>query len=179
MWSFNIVATMAGSGRYRHMLEDLAPFGEFRRTEFHGVALGQVADPVAMLETIRRERERKFYAFQDLGRIVPVECRLVFSVEDFAEKLLEVLPRFIERLEGKRFYVRVERRGHKGEIISPLIEQQMGEFLLGLLEAKGTPAMIDFDSPEAIVVVETLGDRCGVGLITREMMARYPVVRVA
>lgn len=179
MWSFNIVATMAGSGRYRHMLEDLAPFGEFRRTEFHGVALGQVADPLTLLEAIRRERERKFYAFQDLGRIIPVECQFVFSVENFAEKLLEVLPRFFERLEGKRLYVRVERRGNEGEIISPLIEQQMNEFLLSRLEAKGTPATIDFDSPDAIVAVETLGDRCGVGLITREMMTRYPVVRVA
>lgn len=179
MWSFNIVATMAGSGRYRHMLEDLAPFGEFRRTEFHGVALGQVTDPLAMLETIRRERERKFYAFQDLGRIVPVECRFEFSVESFAEKLFEVLPRFFERLEGKRLYVRVERRGHKAELISPLIEQQMNEFLLGRLEARGAPAMIDCDSPDAIVAVETLGERCGVGLITRELMTRHPVVRVA
>lgn len=179
MWPFNIVATMAGSGRYRHMLEDLAPFGEFRRTEFQGVALGQVADPLTLLETIRRERERKFYAFQDLGRIIPVECSFVFEVDGFTDQLKEIFSAFFERLCGKSFFVLLERRGHQGEIISPQLERQMDAFILGGLENKGSTGRIDFSDPDVIVAVETVGDRFGVGLITRELMTRYSFVRVA
>ncbi|MDO3377788.1 THUMP domain-containing protein [Geoalkalibacter halelectricus] len=178
MWKFNIVATMAGAGRYRHMLEDLAPFGEFRRTEFLGVALGQVSDPLSMLETIRRERERKFYAFQDLGRIIPVERVFTFTPDTFGDLLKEMVPGFLERLAGKSFYVRLERRGHKGEIISPEIERDLDAFILAQLEARGAPGTIDFTHPEAILAVETLGDRCGLGLLTRDLMERYEVVRV-
>ncbi|WP_305045976.1 THUMP domain-containing protein [Geoalkalibacter sp.] len=178
MWTFNVVATMAHAGRYRHMLEDLAPFGEFRRTEFLGVALGQVKDPRAMLETIRREREKKFYAFQDLGRIIPLERVFSFEVEEFFIQLRENIGPFVERFAGLSFHARLERRGHKGEIISPDIERDIDAFLLAQLKANGTPGRIDFDNPDLILAVETVGDRCGFGLLGRELRERYEVVRV-
>ncbi|WP_305041373.1 THUMP domain-containing protein [Geoalkalibacter sp.] len=178
MWTFNVVATMAHAGRYRHMLEDLAPFGEFRRTEFLGVALGQVAEPLAMLETIRREREKKFYAFQDLGRIIPLEQVFSFQVEEFFIQVREHLAPFVARLAHQSFYVRLERRGHKGEILSPEIERDLDDFLLAQLKANGTPGRIDFDNPDLILAVETVGDRCGIGLLNRELRERYEVVRV-
>ena len=44
MREFNVSATMASGGRFRHMMDDLKPFGEFHRTEFTVVALETVGD---------------------------------------------------------------------------------------------------------------------------------------
>ena len=44
MWEFNVLVTMAQDGRYRQMLEELAPHGEFHKTDFHGVVIGRVPD---------------------------------------------------------------------------------------------------------------------------------------
>jgi tRNA(Ser,Leu) C12 N-acetylase TAN1 len=87
---------------------------------------------------------------------------------------------FVELLAGKRFYVRLERRGHKGQIVSPEVERELDAFIEQTLAAAGRkPAPVDFEHPDAVVVVvETIGDRCGVGLLTRETMDRYDCVRV-
>jgi tRNA(Ser,Leu) C12 N-acetylase TAN1 len=72
------------------------------------------------------------------------------------------------RLAGRRFYVRLERRGHKGEILSPEAERTLDAFIKEELMQRGETAEIDFNHPDAIVALETLGDRLGVGLLTRE-----------
>jgi tRNA(Ser,Leu) C12 N-acetylase TAN1 len=74
--------------------------------------------------------------------------------------------------------VRLERRGHKGEIVSPEAERALDRFILESLEKRGTSAEVDFAAPDRIVVVETIGDRAGAGLLARETMARYDFVRV-
>lgn len=43
------------------------------------------------------------------------------------------------------------------------------------LEARGTPARIDFSDPDAILAVETVGQRAGLSLWSREVIARHPL----
>jgi tRNA(Ser,Leu) C12 N-acetylase TAN1 len=178
MWEFNIVATMANEGRFRHLMQELDPYGEFRKTEFLGVVLGRVEDKDAFLEAVREKTARQLIAFQDLGRVVPVDQVFIFRVEDFLDKMRESIRPYIERLANKCFYVRLERRGHKGQIISPEAERAMDAFIREELSKEGKSAQIDFENPDAVIVVETIGDRCGVGLLTRELMDRYEFVRV-
>ena len=179
MWAFNVVVTLASKGRFRHLLRELAPHGEFRKTEFLGVIIGRVEDPTTFLESIREKRQKQLIGFQDLGRVVPLERVFVFHLEEFPAKAKAALRPYVEDLEGKRFYVRLERRGLKGQIVSPEVERELDAFIEQTLVVAGRkPAQIDFEHPDAVVVVETVGDRCGVGLLTREMMDRYDFVRV-
>ncbi len=178
MWQFNVLVTMASDGRYRHLLDELAEYGEFHKTGFHGVALGRVTDMELFFEAIRQKRTGQCMALQDLARVVPLEQVFTFTVDGFPTRLCEALRPWIERLAEHRFYVRLERRGLKGQIISPDIEQALDAYILDELRELGHTARIDFEDPDAVVVIETVGDRCGVGLITRELQTRYDFVRV-
>ena len=134
--------------------------------------------PEIFLETVRRKKEESPVAFQDLGRVIPVERTFVFRKEDFLDRVKDAVRPFIELLAGKRFYVRLERPGMKGRIVSPEAERAVDAFIEKELAGEGKTCQIDFDHPDAVVVLETIGDRCGVGMLTREQMTRYPFVRV-
>jgi tRNA(Ser,Leu) C12 N-acetylase TAN1 len=178
MWQFNLVVTLSADGRYRHLLEELRLYGEFQRTEFLGVVLGRVAEVPSFLELVREKRSRQLIAFQDIGRIIPVEQVFTFQADEFLERVKPFIHPYLSLLAGSRFYVRLERRGLKGQIVSPEAERSLDAFLLEELHRLGTPGRIDFADPEAIVVIETIGDRCGIGLLTRAVMERYDFVRV-
>jgi tRNA(Ser,Leu) C12 N-acetylase TAN1 len=178
MWAFNVIVTTGRQGRYRQLLEELAPLGEFRPTEFFGVIVGKVEDLPTFLETLRDRRKMSLIAFQDIGRVIPLEQVAVFRLETFLEVAREAIRPFLGQLAGRRFYVRLERRGHKGQIISPEAERALDAFIKEELAKGGETAAVDFDHPEMIVAVETLGDRLGVGLLTGELLERYELVRI-
>jgi len=46
------------------------------------------------------------------------------------------------------------------------------------LEKAGKKVQITFEDPDSFIIVETAGNRAGVGLITRAMRERYPFIRV-
>lgn len=180
MQIFNVIVTLASNGRFRHLLQELSSYGDFRRTDFLGVIIGRVESLPGFLENIREKRQKQLIAFQDLGRIVPVDQVFVFRPDDFPEKVEAAILSYLGELEGKRFYVRLERRGLKGKIVSPEVERELDGFIQQHLAAGGKrPAQVDFEHPDVVVVVETVGDRCGVGLLTRAMMEKYEFVRVA
>ncbi len=178
MWQFNVLVTMANDGSYGLLLGELAPYGEFHETGFHGVSLGRVDDVAHFCEAISQKRGQQCIAFRDVSRVVPLERVFTFEVDDFLAKLCMALRPWIARLAESRFHVRLERRGLKGQIISPDIEQALDAYILDELIDLGHSATIDFDDPDAVVAIETIGDRCGVGLITRTLNDRYDFVRV-
>ena len=179
MKEYNLVVTLADQGRFRTLMDELSAYGEFRKTEFLGVILGKVDNPGAFLSSVSEKRSRQPFAFHDLGRIVPFDRFFIFRLEDFLEKVKEAIRPYIPLLADKRFYVRLERRGLKGRIVSPEVERALDTFVETELSQMGRSAQIDFEHPDAVVVVETVGDRCGVGFLTREMMDRYDFVRVS
>ena len=179
MWQFNLVVTMASGGRFRRLLDELAPHGDFRRTEFFGVVLGEVPDVELFLEILHRQRAERCIAFQDVGRVIPLRRVFTFTLETFLQRAREVLRPWLAELAGRRFYVRLERRGLKGRLLSPEAERALDAWIADELAARGESATIDFAAPEAVVVLETVGDRCGVSLLPRALLERYPLVRVA
>jgi tRNA(Ser,Leu) C12 N-acetylase TAN1 len=86
--------------------------------------------------------------------------------------------RYADRIDGGSFYVRIERRGHAGEIHSQPLEQELDRTLTEHVREQGATPYIDFKDPDAIVAVELIEDECGVGLITRAMRERFPFVKV-
>lgn len=178
MWNFNLVVTLSIDGRFYTLLRELSLHGDFRKNEYYGTILGQVPEPLAFLDLIRIRRETDPLAFSGLGRIIPLEHCFIFSPGTFLPQLQAALSPFASRLSGQRFYVRLERRGLKGRLISPEIERALDTFLLNLIREGGEPALIDFANPDSILAIETFGERCGIGLLTRQMRERYPFVHV-
>jgi tRNA(Ser,Leu) C12 N-acetylase TAN1 len=143
----------------------LSRYGEFKGSGYRDVVIGKVEDVNTFLETLRQEKPEKL---RSLSQIVPIERTFQFELSDFREKLREAISPYVELVEHSRFYVRVERRGHKGEISSLEVEQEMDAFVLEALKNTGKLAQVSFKDPEKIIIVETIENRAGVGLITRE-----------
>jgi hypothetical protein len=53
-------------------------------------------------------------------------------------------------------------------------ERFLDDFILAALEQAGSPGHITFEDPDAVIVVETVGQRAGLSLWTREELRRYP-----
>ena len=100
-----------------------------------------------------------------------------FTLENFGERLKEEVLRYAETIGSGSFYVRIERRGHAGEIHSQHLEQELDSALRKSLEERGHTPSVDFKDPDFILAAETLDDECGMGLITRTMRKRFSFVR--
>jgi hypothetical protein len=57
-------------------------------------------------------------------------------------------------------------------------EHFLDRILLEALEKAGTPGRITFENPEAIAIVETLGQWAGLACWKREDLERYPWMRL-
>lgn len=165
----------------RHLpevLELLGRYGTISRTEYFNVAVMKADEPRFLLETLREEALADLRLSAVLARLVPADRTFNFqSAEDFELKAKAVVGEWVTELGGKRFHVRMRRRGFKGRISSMEEERRLDGFLLEALERMGRPGRIDFDDPDRIVSVETVGQRAGLSLWTREELERYPLLR--
>jgi hypothetical protein len=82
-----------------------------------------VADVCRFLEAVRQAGEQGMKWVEDLARALLVEQRFQFTPESFEAQLKEAVAPLVERMAGGTFYVRLERRGFKGRIISPEVER--------------------------------------------------------
>ena len=175
---WNVLAT-AFMKKERSLLRFLREFGDFKGSGFRDVVFGAVENRGAFLETIESLRREHPERVRHLSQIVPIDKTFQFDVSDFREKLKEALAPYVEELGNEcRFYIRVKRRGHKGELSSLEIEKEMSAFIVDALEKAGEKVQITFEDPDTFIIVETAGNRAGVGLITRSMRQRYPFIRV-
>lgn len=177
MADFNVVAT-AQRGQEFRLLRLLRRFGDFTRSGFRDVVVGKVPSTERLLEELLLLHERTPSEVSSLSQVVPIKDTFIFKVDELLDGLKSALLGYIDELAGKRFYVRAIRRGHKGELSSLLIEQALDAFLKEELIKRGLKAEIDFKDPDVIVVVQTIGDIAGVGLITKEMKDRYPFIKI-
>jgi tRNA(Ser,Leu) C12 N-acetylase TAN1 len=174
---WNVLVT-AQAGRQRELRGALARLVTLRRTPFPCVMVGRVEDFDAVAAAVETQRTQQPFLDLWLGRMLPIERTFRVDVVGFTESLAREIAPFVDRLAGRRFHVRVERRGHKGAIDSHLVEQEIGEHVRALLEQRGASAALEFDDPDVVLSVELLGDVGGIGLVTRELRARYPFVRI-
>lgn len=159
---WNILAT-AFMRRERSLLNLLGSYGEFKGSGWRDVIIGKVEDVAVFLETLEILRRDQPARLKPLSQIVPIDRNFEFGLADFRDKLKEVLLQYVSKVEGTgKFYVRVKRRGHKGEISSLEIEKEMAGYILVALEKTGKQAQVNFADPDKIIIVETIGNRAGV-----------------
>lgn len=175
---WNVIVTVhPGHGHEHRLLDALRQFGRFRGTAFRDVCMGRVDDVGALLEALRVARDQSRPWLAGLGRVIPVEAVFAFSPETLAERLKEAVAPLVERMTSGSCYVRLERRGFEGKIQSPEIERQVADHLFAVASGQGKTLRADFRDPDYIVAAEMLGEECGVGLLPRDMRARFPFVQ--
>jgi len=175
---WNVVVSVHEDG-FKPARRLLAEFGQIAATDYHNVLVMQVDDPRRFAEQMRERVAAEPGILNDISRLAPAEQTFAFGdAASFEERARERILRLCPRLAGKSFHVRMHRRGFKHRISSHEEERRFGAALLAALHAAGTPGSLQFDDPDAIVVVETVGQRAGVSLWSREELERYPFLRL-
>lgn len=161
----------------RRLLREVSDLGEFASTGFREVIVGRVTEVPEFLAALKRRWEDQPFMREILSSVVPVRVVFPFTLENLVPRLREHLKPLAREIGARPFYVRLKRRGHKGEIRSQEVEQALDRFLKEEIAALGLTPTVDFARPEVIVAVEIVHNQCGVGLLPRDLMDAYPFVR--
>jgi tRNA(Ser,Leu) C12 N-acetylase TAN1 len=158
----------------------LSRFGEVRASNYRNVLVMKVDDVLAFLEAVRRTLETDASLANAVSRIVPVTHGFRFqSAEEFEDRARAVVSEWLQDLAGKRFHVRIHRRGFKGKLSSQHEEQFLDHFVLERTQSiAGTPAVVGFDDPDVVIAVETLGQDAGLSRWTREQLRTYELLKL-
>jgi len=165
--TWNVLATSI-EGRRDALLIALRRLGRFRPGGYRNVITGTVEEVPAFLDAVRTA----------LARLIPVELTLRFDPPGLTEPVLAAVAPLLDRLAGKSFFVRLERRGLKGRVHSPTVEREIGDGIWKALAAGGYSPRVDFADPDVVLVIETLGDQAGLALADRALRTTYPFVRI-
>jgi tRNA(Ser,Leu) C12 N-acetylase TAN1 len=171
MNDWNVVATTR-MGRFdeaRRLLEKLGPVA---RTDFYNVLVMRIDDVDRLLADLLVVLPG---GEGPVAHVHPARATFDFRTpEEFEELANRVALAWAPRLVGRRFHVRMHRRGlHRG-ISTRREEHFLGDVLLGTLAAAGEPGRLSFDDPEAILAIDTVGGRAGLALWSRDELLRYP-----
>ncbi len=174
---WNVLATSI-EGRRDALLIALRRLGRFRPGGYRNVVVGAVDDRDAFVAAVAAALASDPLLPTALARVVPVDVTLRFDPNDPVGALVAAAGPLLDRLAGGAFFVRLERRGLKGRLHSPTVEREIGDGVWRALEARGTKPRVDFRDPDAVLVVETLGDQAGLGVVDRALRTRFPFVKV-
>ena len=160
------------------LLAGLRRRGAFRGGGYRNVAIGRVAAVPAFLDAVRDDLARAPGLAAALGRILPIERTLRLDPNDALANLEEAIVPLHPRLAGGSYFVRLERRGLRDALHSTDVERTLGAALWRALEAAGHTPRVAFRDADAVIVIETLGDRAGIGIVDRKLRSAYPFVRI-
>ena len=178
MHDWNVVVTVRKDGynQARKFLEGLGPVA---RTDFFNILVMRTADHRQFLDELRNEADRDPESASCLARVMPVVQTFTFHTPaEFDNKARQAVTAWLPTLAGKKFHLRMHRRGFKGKLSSMDEERFLDTFLLEALDMAGNPGHIDFTAPDAIVALETIGPRAGLALWTSEDLQRYPLLHL-
>lgn len=179
MFDWNVVVSVRGNGRdhFKAACRYLKTVARVDTTDYYNVLALKVDDIPLFLEAVKRDIGLHPGLGQALARVVPVSQVFVFQGPDeFVERAQRAASGFASQLADQAFYVRMHRRGFRGVLLSPELERRLDRMLLEQLAAAGTPGSVRFADPDAVLVIETLGQWAGFALITRALRERYPFV---
>jgi len=181
------VVVMATREREKELLEELEEdedgigAGEFESSGFNDVIVGYVADLVEFLEEVEENK----YSY--VSRVIPIDDRFVLPQEHhyLIDMLKNRVARYIdiEITPGETLGFRVEQIGVNEDIpilvSSKKIEREVEEYFYGLIEKiHGRKPKTSSKKHDKLIAVVIIGNRCGIGLITKEMQEKYSVLNV-
>jgi tRNA(Ser,Leu) C12 N-acetylase TAN1 len=178
---WNVVVTAYDWRGLRSARRLLQHYGEVARTEFHNVLVLKVVDVVAFLEAISAAAEQDVSVRNDISRIMPAQATFAFgTTAEFEEKTRAIACQWADRIAGASFHVRLHRRrgGSPVKLSSQAEERSLGDSILDRLRELGQPGRLAFRDPDYLIDIETVGERAGMSLWSRDDLKRYPFLRV-
>lgn len=177
MRDWNVLVTVNANG-WNAALRLLRSLGRVAETRFYNVLLVHADDPRVLLGALEDRVARDAAAVACLARVAPVDAVFAFSgPEEFEALARAATANYAPAIAGKSFHVRIHRRGFKGRLSGHAEERALAEALLEAASASGDPARVSFEDPDLIVAIETVGSQAGVALLSRDDLARHPLVR--
>jgi len=171
MEDWNVVAT-SRIGRFEDARKLLGKLGPVHRTGFYNVLVMRCDDVDRFLGDLSGLLAPEGAA---VAHVRPARATFGFRTpEEFEELSRRIALAWAPRVVGQRFHVRMHRRGFRGRISSPHEEHFLDDELLDALSRAGEPGGLSFEDPDAILAIDTVGDRAGLALWTREDLNRYP-----
>ncbi len=178
MKDWNVVVTVR-EGYYREARRFLAELGPVTGTDYYNVLVMRVPEPRELLRRLEEWREINPDLPAILGRVSPAEEVFGFQdPEELEERARTVVSGWLDRLAGKRFHVRMHRRGFKGRLSSQDEERFLDAHIREALQARGTDATVDFADPDVIIDVETVGQRAGMACWNRDDLAELSFLQL-
>lgn len=175
---WNVLVTVYDD-EYGEAVKLLAPFGRTERTAYYNVLTMQVDDVHSFLEALRQTLHEDASLGNAVSRIVPVTRTFRFeSPEDFERKACEAVTEWMPELTSRTFHVRMHRRGFKGRLSSQHEEQFLDHFVTEQAKLRGATSTVDFENPDFIIAVETLGQEAGLSLWSRQQLADHELLRL-
>ncbi len=173
----NVVVTTQPD-EYRRASQLLERFGTVEPTDFFNVLLLSVADIDRFVAEFCERAASDPRLLRAVSRVMPLQKAFSYQgVEDFEDKARQAALSFADRLEGKTFHVRMHRRGLRHALSSQAEEKSLDGLLMAELARRGRPGRITFDDPDAIVVVETVGNCAGMSLWSRDDLKRLAFLK--
>jgi len=157
------------------LFKELIEEGEFERSGFSDLLIGNVEDIVEFLEDAEDKR------YSHLDRVVPIDDSFVLPTDNFTDLLKGYIAREIDDFEPMDTYgFFVERQGPKETVSSCReIEKEVSGYFYALMEKiHGRKPKENRKNPDKLIVIEIVGNRCGIGVITCEMREKYSMIRV-
>ena len=174
---WNIVISIYQDG-FRRARRALSELGAVEGTPYHNVLVMKVDDPMALLSAIEQLTEDNTALYDAISRVAPALRGFEFhSAKAFEENAKAILLEWSPRLAGRSFHVRLHRRGARHDLRTPDAERFLDDALLDATNLAGIPGRISFTDPDAVIAIDTVDDRAGVALWTREDLARHRLLR--
>jgi tRNA(Ser,Leu) C12 N-acetylase TAN1 len=177
MTDWNIVVSIYQDG-FKRAIRALRELGSVECSPYHNVLLMKVENPLALLEAVETQTEKNPSLYDAISRVAPAMRSFEFqSAEEFRNKGKAIVLEWSPQLAGRSFHVRFHRRGSRHDLPTPDVERLLDDGLLEALRQAGAPGVLSFTDPDAIIAIDTVDDCAGLGLWTREDLARHRLLR--
>ena len=177
MKDWNLVVTIFQDG-FRCALRALRALGPIERTPYHNVLAMQVDDPVKVLAAIELKTQESTALYDAISRVSPATHSFGFqSAEEFLAKTKNLLIEWSPNLAGRSFHVRLHRRGPKYDLGTQETEHLLNDAILDATMKLGTPAKLSFTDPDVVITIDTIDNRAGLALWTRDDLSQHRLLR--
>lgn len=154
-------------------------FGTVYQSDFENILLLKVNSIPEFIAAFNQRLVEDPSLTELTNRVMPVTSIFSFqSQAEFETKAKKVVLEWLPMLEGKKFYVRMHRKGFKDRIDGHEEETFLDLIILQELEKIGKPGTISGIDPDAVISIETISDRAGLSFWTRQDLEKYPWLKL-